>query len=151
VPADDRRRFPAAALEGAAGSVAPVTHGGEAVAEQSTRHRSRLALAADGSARGGPWTGGRGDDGMGLFAPGDLVELREGGVCVIAAREQVREKGKVVPVYEALTFRAGRTRGPVRLIGDAGIAGRHAPAPDPREALLPPVPKLGSAGASLSR
>lgn len=44
MPANDRRRFFAAALGGAAGSVAPIAHGGGAMAEQLTQHRYQRGL-----------------------------------------------------------------------------------------------------------
>lgn len=64
------------------------------------------------------------------YAPGDVVRLRDGGVYGIAARERTSEKGKVVPVYEAMPVRDGRLRGSVRLIKDAGIAGKFEPTDD---------------------
>lgn len=58
------------------------------------------------------------------YSPGDMVRLHDGRVYGIAARERTSERGRVVPVYEAMPVRDGRLHGSVRLIRDAGIAGR---------------------------
>ena len=59
------------------------------------------------------------------YAPGDMVELRDGGgVYSIAVQEQIREKGKMVPVYEGMPVSNGRIQGAVRLIRDTAILGK---------------------------